>query len=223
MKIDVKSFFKKKSPERGNLFPTGMTVFHGYQGKGKTLSAVKYVLDMKKKFPGIKIYSNVKIKDLDVEFYQSDESLKAALMAAGGTQGKLILIDEMIMYIGKRTGISFESMNQICQQRKERCQIVGTAQIWEDIDVSVRKQVRHVVRCNRFINVQINTWSNGETLTWDNFESAYVAQKEFTEIFKHYDKLYQSYDTFARIVPNDKLALPYQRMTQASAVIQTKK
>ena len=51
MKIDFKSFRRKYTRPKRGLFPVGSRVYKGFQGSGKTLSMVKYALDIHKKFP----------------------------------------------------------------------------------------------------------------------------------------------------------------------------
>ena len=64
MKIDWNTFTKKYTRPKKNLFPTGSRVYKGFQGSGKTLSMVKYALDLHKKFPDCLIFSNVHIKGI---------------------------------------------------------------------------------------------------------------------------------------------------------------
>ena len=82
MKIDWKTFKIHYTRPKKGLFPTGSRVYKGYQGSGKTLSMVKYALDIHKKFPDALIFSNVHIKGIDENHYmyiENDEILKYAL------------------------------------------------------------------------------------------------------------------------------------------------
>lgn len=78
-----------------------------------------------------------------------------------------------------------------------------SSQIWEELDISLRKQVKEIVTCHTFFHKwQVNTISDGESLTYDKLASEFVAKKIRTEIFKHNQELYDSYDTYQKIINN---------------------
>lgn len=196
-------------PPKG-LFPVGSRVYKGFQGSGKTLSMVKYALDISKAFPNSKIYSNVIIKGIDnYKYIENDNVLEEALSISNGTSGVLVLLDEAHLYFNKKSGISLDVLTAISQQRKDRRRIVFSSQIWEELDISLRKQVKEIVSCRCLGGfLQINTISDGESLTYDKLQSAYVAKKIRTEVFKHYQELYDAYDTRQKIIRNSDYNRP---------------
>lgn len=207
MKIDIPSFKKKWVKPPKIQFPTGSRVYKGFQGSGKTLSMVKYAFDVQKEFPDCLIYSNVLIKGLkNCYFFDSDEGLIEGLTRGNGARGVLVLLDEAHLYFGKKSGIPLDVLTAISQQRKDRRRIVFSSQIWEELDISLRKQVKEIVSCStlfsHFYPVQFNTVSDGESLSYDKFSSEYVAKKLYTEIFHHNQELYSSYDTRQKIITN---------------------
>lgn len=206
MKIDWKTFTKKWQPPKRGQFPTGSRVYKGYQGSGKTLSMAKYAIDMSKKYPNCEIYSNFIIKGIDnFNYIKTDSDLKYALELKNGADGVLVMLDEAHLYFNKKSGISLDVLTAISQQRKDRRRIVFSSQIWEELDISLRKQVKEIVSCRCLFGcLQINTISDGETLSWDKFSNQYVAKKISTEIFKHNLDLYNSYDTYQKIITNDE-------------------
>ena len=205
MKIDFRSFTKHYTPPAPGQFPIGTRAYKGFQGSGKTLSMVKYCFDLASDFPKCLFFSNVMIKGLpNYKFMENDQDVADALSAQNGAEGVVVLIDEAHLYFNKKTGISLDVLTSISQQRKDRRRIILSSQIWEDLDISLRKQVKEVVNCRRFGFLQINTILKGETLHWDKFEGAYIADKDFTEVFKHNDWLYNRYDTRQKILKNDK-------------------
>lgn len=201
--------FKKKyiRPPKGQ-FPVGSRVYKGYQGSGKTLSMVKYALDIHQQFPEALIFSNIKIKGIDDKHYmyiENDSILKYALTVQRGARGVLVLLDEAHLYFNKKSGISLDVLTAISQQRKDRRRLVFSSQIWEELDISLRKQVKEIVSCRTlFGKIQINNISDGETLTYDKLQSCYVAKPIRTEIFKHYQELYDAYDTRQKIITNEE-------------------
>lgn len=205
MRIDFKSFTRKSpSKSKNPEFPIGTRVYKGYQGSGKSLSMNKYIREVRHAFPKCRVYSNLKLSNIEYEFIDSDEALKRALSAQNGADGVLIALDEAQLYFGKKTGISLDVFTAICQQRKDRKRLIFTSQIWEDLDVSLRKQVKEIVSCRMvFDKIVVNTIYNGETLHFDKQTSQYVANKIRTEIFKKTEDLCASYDTYQKIITND--------------------
>lgn len=218
MRIDWNTLPKKWTRQKGKQFPVGTRVYKGFQGSGKTLSMVKYALDIKEAFPECLIYSNIIIKGKieDYKYIESDSTLLEALGVSSGPAGCLILLDEAHLFFNKKTGISLDVLTAISQQRKDRKRLVFSSQIWEELDVSLRKQVKEIVNCRCiFGKLQINTISDGESLSYDKMKGEYTAKKIRTEIFKHYNELYQRYDTRQKIFNNTQ----YERQFPANFTV----
>ena len=204
MKIYWKTLKAKWSRPPRNQFPTGTRVYKGYQGSGKTLSMVFYAFQIQKDFPNCAIYSNIKIQGLNNYHYFNDDSgLIEALETRNGSAGVLVLLDEAHLYFGKKSGIPLDVLTAISQQRKDRRRIVFSSQTWEELDISLRKQVKEIVSCRTILSkFQVNTISDGESLSYDKLASQYVAKTIRTEIFKHSQQLYSCYDTTQKIITN---------------------
>lgn len=202
--IDLKSF-RKKGLKRDKGFPIGTRVYKGFMGRGKTYSAVQYIAKLQEKWPNCVIFSNVKIKGLKNYYYcKKDEDIYFGLDYENGANGVICFIDEAHLFFNKKTGIPLDVLTQISQQRKERRKIIFTSQIWEELDISLRKQVGEIVKCWNIGNIQINKISNGETLRWDKNESQYVADTIGIEIFKRNEDIANNYDTLQKIETNEK-------------------
>lgn len=214
MLVDWRSFILHKSRQPKNLFPTGTRVYTGHQGKGKTLSMVKYIYDIKQEFPKCVVFSNVYLKGIDYHYYNDNIGLKTALDFSNGKDGVLVVVDEAQLFFNKKDGISIDVFTAICQQRKDRRRLIFTCQIWEDLDISLRKQVPDIVKCNTLLGfIQINKILDGESLHYDKLESSYIADKKYTEIFKHNDKYYNRYDTYQKVITN----VEYKRVLSSAA------
>lgn len=215
MKIDWWTF-KKKAPKALTGFPTGTRVYKGFQGSGKTLSMVHYARQIMAEFPDCLVYSNIIFKNNDrVNFFDSNDALDAILKLSPGESGLLLLLDEAHLFFNKKRGISLDFLTAISQQRKNRFHIVMSSQIWEELDISLRKQVKEIVSCRSlFRTIIINDVADGETLTYDKLEGAYVAKHIYTQIFHMTKEECECYDTFQRITRNDD----YQRTTGATSV-----
>lgn len=215
MRIFWDTFPKKRTPEKRGSFPVGSRVYKGFQGSGKTLSMVKYAIDLSKKFPNCYVFSNIKINGIkNYQYIENDDILKYALTIKRGAEGVLVLLDEAHLYFNKKNGISLDVLTCISQQRKDRRRLVFSSQIWEELDISLRKQVKEIVSCRRVGPIQINTISDGESLTYDKLQGAYVAKKLYTEVFKHNNELYNAYDTYQKIITNQE----YERQVSATPI-----
>lgn len=205
MKIDFKSFFKHRTPDEKG-FPTGSRVYYGHQGNGKTLSMVRYVEQIKKQFPDCKVFSNVILKYIpDFVQIKTPADLSHALSVGNGRAGVLVCLDEAHLFFNNtRGGISLDVLTAISQQRKDRRHIVFTTQIWEEMDISLRKQVPEIIKCRRLLNMIILTYYNGFTMKYNKQENEFIADKEYTEIFKLNDRLYSAYDTYQKIITNNE-------------------
>lgn len=201
--VDWKSLKKKRTPEPRGQFPTGTRAYKGWQGRGKTLSMTEYVFRLQEKFPKCIVFSNVKMEGLkNFHYTKTDEEVKEGLRYNNGTDGVINVIDECHLFCNKKTGISLDFLTQISQQRKERRKIVISSQIWEDLDVSLRKQVPEIVTCKNLLGLQINKISNGEGLHYNKTSGQYEAPTTGYEIYKRNDEYYKRYDTFQKIETN---------------------
>lgn len=203
LSIDYASFAKHKSKDPKDQFPTGTRAYKGYQGRGKTLSITKYVYDLKKRYPECVIFSNVKMQGIEDFYYtKTDLDVINGLKFNNRDKGVINVIDECHLFCNKKTGISLDWLTQISQQRKERRKIIISSQIWEDLDISLRKQVPEIVKCNNLGFIQINKISNGETLRYNKTTGQYEADTIGFEIFKRNDEYFARYNTYQKIETN---------------------
>lgn len=196
--------FRKKAPKKITGFPTGTRVYKGFQGSGKTLSMVHYAKKILREYPECLCYSNIKILDEPrAIFFSTNDELAEILALTPGDKGLLLLLDEAHLFFNKKSGISVDFLAAISQQRKNRVHIVMSSQIWEELDISLRKQVKYIVQCSSiFRTIIINTVMLGETLVYNKQEGEYQARKSHTEIFHMTREEAEAYDTFQRIARN---------------------
>lgn len=210
MRVDFASFKKKYNRPDNNSFPVGSTVYKGHQGNGKSLSMCHDAFELQNRFPNCHVYSNMIIRGLNnFHLIQKDEDLEEALAVSHGADGTLLILDEAHLYFHKSSGIPMDVLTCISEQRKDRRSMFFSTQIWEEMDISLRKQVKYIVDCRTlFRKFQINTYYRGYTLHYDKLQSAYVADKVETRIYKHNQELYDSYDTLQKIVRNSEYSRP---------------
>lgn len=204
LNINWESFKKKYVRPKKGQFPTGTRVYKGFQGSGKSLSMLNDILQCRKMFPESIIFSNLKIKDLDYYYIEDTKQFRDAMKVQNGSKGVLIAIDEAHLFFNKKDGIPLDVLTCISQQRKDRRKILFTTQIWEELDVSLRKQVKEVVSCKNIGRIQINNVIDGESVKFDKQLGTWTGNTKEWIIYKHNEELYQRYDTYQKIVTNEE-------------------
>lgn len=147
IKSSAKLFYSKKDPD---LFrASGIVIFSGAQGSGKTLDMINTLLDLVKRYPKAKVFSNIKLNDISylpftgVENFSDEES--------NGTLGTIYVIDEI-----HTLWSSLSSKNMVgdeliiwSQNRKNRRLILSTSQRFSRVAKPIREQCTYVVECKR--------------------------------------------------------------------------
>nr|CDL65779.1 unnamed protein product [uncultured bacterium] len=181
--------------------PSGLLVFCGPQGSGKTLSAVQYCKAVLKEYPRCKFVTNVAIEGLPPEVevipYNGLDSLSHV---ENGEFGVMYLIDEIHLEFNslESKNISIEEMIEFSQQRKQRKHIVGTSQVFMRLAKPLREQIKDVVICKcLFGMVQHNILINGQTSHEQGGELIADVIKHYW--FFHRPEMYTCYDTYAKM------------------------
>lgn len=199
MQIYWKTFLKKHSKDPDD-FPFGIRFYDAVQGGGKTLSMVFDCLQLKEKFPDMKIISNVIIEDLeDLETFETVEELIMLLEQSQQNKHTLVIIDEALTYFAENGGIDPALMNKITQNRKCRRFVMLATQKFKRVNNRLRDFSLETVKCSHFLNFQINFVRDDTSLHWDKDEMDFVGQKKYTYIFKRNNDLYSRFNTFASI------------------------
>ena len=223
MVIDWKSFIKHYTRPKKGLFPVGSRVYIGRQGKGKTLSMVNYAYRIKEAYPKCAIFSNVILDGIKYTYLGNDDRVSQALEFQNGENGVLVLLDEAHLMFNAKTGIPIDVLTAISQQRKDRRRIVFSSQIWNEMDISIRKQVQEVVDCRKIGRIQWNRIYDGESIRLNKGDYTYEMDKLYSEIFKHNDEYYKRYDTYQKILRNTEYQRELTPNTQNVILNQTPK
>lgn len=195
-----KSIFYRLFLDFCDGFPTGLTLFCGRQGSGKTISAIRYLEGLKNDYNFL-LFSNIfcsfadaKIEDLSDIFKCIDEN-----------RGKNIvfLIDEIQNTFSSRNkkGLNEDILRLICQQRKQKIHIVATSQVFTSVSKPLREQTNIVVNCmTKFARQTFNFWffADDYNLYYDVTAPKKMEKlKPFNkEVFFQEDELRKKYDTF---------------------------
>lgn len=191
--------FRKENPEY--FYPEGLLVFCGSQGSGKTLSAVQYVKKLCIEYPRAVLVTNTKINGLPAHTavipYNGIESLTSH---ENGLCGVIYFIDEIHLEFNslESKNVPIEVMIEVSQQRKQRKHIVGTSQVYMRMAKPLREQIKNVVICKNFFKcIQFNKLIDGESAHEENGKLKFDTVKNI--IWFHSPKLYNSYDTYAKM------------------------
>lgn len=147
LKSALKIFYSKKDPD---LFrPSGIVVFSGAQGSGKTLNLISTLNDIKKRYPKCKVFSNIKLNDIEYHEFTGPECFSDE--ESNGKYGTVYVIDEIHTLW---SSLDSKNMNGNLltiwsQNRKNIRLILATSQRWTRVAKPIREQATYVVECKR--------------------------------------------------------------------------
>lgn len=197
--VKYKRRFRKENPEY--FYPEGLLVFCGSQGSGKTLSAVQYVKKLCIEYPRAILVTNTKIEGLPAHTAVVEyKGIKSLTKHNNGLCGVIYFIDEIHLEFNslESKNVPIEVMIEVSQQRKQRKHIIGTSQVYMRMAKPLREQIKNVVICKNFFKcIQFNKLINGETTREEGGKLKFDTVKNV--VWFHSPKLYNSYDTFAKM------------------------
>jgi len=218
------------------FWPTGTQVYCGRQGSGKTISAVKHLLDLKKQYPKAIIVSNIDLKyykpvtfrsrdelnqlrpqvnpETEYIFFKSMDQLAIALTGVNnGYYGVIYLVDEIHTYFNalESKNIPMYVFTEISQQRKQRKLIIGTSQLFLRMAKPFREQCDNLIMCRTLLGIfTITKAYDGMTLNQD-FDGTLTGTKKKTGWFFHNRRIRKAFNTFQKVVSGE---LQYEAVTK---------
>lgn len=195
--LSYKFLFAKDNPDY--FYPSGIWVFCGPQGSGKTLSAVQLVQKICKDYPKAVLCTNLDIKGVDNKVIPFVDYSQLKNLS-NGINGIVFFVDEIhILWNSLESKeIPISEMACFCQMRKDRRVIIGTSQVYSRIAKPIREQLQYVVECRNFFNlIQFNSVLDPAYSV--EHDGNLVADRICTRIWFHSPELYKSYDTLTKI------------------------
>lgn len=200
----------KNSKNKDYFKPSGVSVYVGWQGGGKTLSAVYHVDRLMSIFPKCKLVTNIifnndliDYSDRIIYFQSVDELAEKLVKVNNGECGVIYLIDEIQTYFNALDSKNIPPyvFTEISQQRKQRKLIIGTSQLWDRMAKPFREQANYEIRCNTLFNVlTVQTVIDAHTLKMDDKTGRSVGNVIKRGWFFHNRRLRNMYDTYQKVI-----------------------
>lgn len=207
-KIDKSSILKKiyiefpyryvrdmleRDPEEFQEF--GVRFICGEQGSGKTVFLTKYLLDLRKKYPKLKIQTNYNFK-------YEDEKIthwKDVVERNNGVYGYVNVIDEVQNWFNSLASKDFppEMMTEISQQRKQRKLFLCTSQVFGRVAKPIREQAMLVYE--PFTLFGCITFVRAYKPYFDDTGQLVKKKPRGFQFFVHNSVIRESYDTYKKI------------------------
>lgn len=183
----------------------GLFCYCGKQGKGKTYSCIKFLIDRKLE-ENYTILTNVRSFNAFEDTLYFDNILDIIdYCKTHEKEKKIIFFDEIFTILEKNTKINKDILSFISQLRKRKIIFVTTAQEWAEINITFRRYCRYQIDCNMFSIPIINTAfifnsiNDGDQIKWDNDSQEFIAPRISGNFAKCNRRIIESYDTFETI------------------------
>lgn len=205
MKVFWRTFLRKRDKDN-DKFPFGVRFYEAYMGEGKSLSSVFDAFQLAYAFPDMLLFSNLRIKDFpsDQINFSTKEELYNFLMEIDADKVNykhiLILIDEALPYFSENQGLSVGTISALTNLRKNKVCIFLNTQKFTRVNNRIRDFSKETVKCSTLFGIfQYNQVRDDKKLVWSKDEMDYIGAKKYSYIFKRHNRLYNSYDTLAKI------------------------
>lgn len=189
---------KNKNPEE--LDVTGINIFTGSQGSGKSLSMIhvfkKLIYDFPKAIVVTNLEFNFEIPN-KIKKYEGFEDFKIE----NGIYGVIYLLDEIHLILNslESKGVPLSIIVELSQQRKQRKLILGTSQVYSRMAKPLREQIRNIIICKNYLSLfQINYLVDAFESQEDN-NGKLKFKKMKVSFFFHRKEDYLAYDTYKKM------------------------
>ena len=174
---------------------TGLHLFCGEQGAGKTIAVTEMLLRMKEKYPNVKIRTNMEFKYEDAKI----EHWRDLVQCDNGEFGQIEVLDEIQSWFSSMESKDFppEMLTEISQQRKQRKMLVGTAQVFGRVAKPIREQTTMIYLPMTFLGC-LTIVRKTKKEYWDEEKQTF---KKYlgTYFFVHSEKIRNAFDTYKKI------------------------
>lgn len=185
--------YLEQDPEDFSEF--GINLACGEQGSGKTITLIYILEKLRKKYPDLIINTNMYYKYATNEL----DSILDIIKYNNGKKGVVNAVDELQTMLSSSDSKNVPPfvINEVCQQRKQKKCLFGTAQVFSRVAKPIREQVGKVYLPKTFLNCL--TFVRVTKAEYYNEEKGKF--KKYTDFFffVHTKELRELYDTYERI------------------------
>lgn len=182
-------------PDEFDLY--GLWCFTGVQGSGKSIALVEMLHRIKRKFPLVRVLSNIDLTGVDSETITGPEDF---VFQDNGKDGTIVILDEAQNWFNSAESKNFppEVLQEICQERKQHKMVCLTTQRFNRLSAAIREQIDYYVK--PFTIAGCLTVVRVYRPRIKEFEAQVVKLSRIkTYFFVHSDELRGSYDTRAKV------------------------
>lgn len=192
--------WKHKHRIPGEMTTTGITIFSGPQGSGKTLTMVHTYKNIIIDNPKAIVVTNI-----DVDFDVPNKIIKYSgfddFKIENGVYGVIYLLDEIHLILNslESRGVPLSVIVELSQQRKQRKCILGTSQVYSRMAKPLREQIKNVIMCKNYFGVLQFNYLIDAFSTEEGSDGKLKFKKLKTSFFFHSPKDYACYDTYKKM------------------------
>ena len=184
----------------------GFSIFTGRQGAGKTVSMIRYLDLMRKKYPNVKIITNFNYAYADKRM----KDWRDFMEIRNGEDGVIFAIDEIHSEYSAASWKDFPEalLSEISMQRKQRVKIVATSQVFCRVAKPIREQAFSVMVCRTYFG-RLTFFKEYDAAEYSTSDTPYKVKKSVKPIWKSVfvqsNALRRSFDTYEKIERRKKL------------------
>lgn len=197
----IKSVMQQYWEDRAAVDPmecpiTGIHIFVGAQGQGKTYSAVRYITEIMRKYPATTFLSNIQTRIVPGHGFGETKVIKSwGEVQATGEYSTCVFLDEIQTW-----GSSLQSKQAppellalAAQQRKRKMMLIGTVQVPNRLIKPIREQVKLWYACRTWLGILTRVAVfDGDAL---NEEGKFVGKPKRVRWYIQTNAIRDSYDT----------------------------
>ncbi len=183
----------ERDPEEFKEF--GVRFICGEQGSGKTVFLTKYLLDLQKKYPKLKIQTNYCYRNE----HNKITHWKDLVEQNNGIYGYINVLDEVQNWFNSLASKNFppEMMTEISQQRKQRKLFLCTSQVFGRVAKPIREQAMIVYE--PFTLFGCITFVRAYKPYFDDTGALVKKKPRGIQFFVHNSTIRESYDTYKKV------------------------
>lgn len=192
--------WKVKNRDKEEMRTTGISIFSGPQGSGKSLTMVHILKKILKDYPKAKVVTNIEFNfpvQNEVKMYEGFDDFKIE----NGIYGVIYVLDEIHLILNslESKGVPLSVIVELSQQRKQRKLILGTSQVYSRMAKPLREQVKNVIICKNYFNLFQFNYLIDAFNTEEGSDGKLKYSKLKTSFFFHSKEDYLAYDTYKKM------------------------